>query len=525
MEKSDAEEADVRKDDADQAAANEADDKKDDAVRAAKTCASVDAGKCHTCSYTAEQYELKQCVACDFLFCATIPCYFLNVGRCKECAPTLLRDVTTRLDQMKWWVHTRGEGSTPTSATWRRALLNRCRAGLYLQFNEEGQCINDPVWGSKIMRFNDTLSLDEVDSTKTLMIPFMTAAKQHRDTANGLEMDKYRQSFALLEAGGLVKPGGDNQRVVDAKDLLDCLKTAVKQDTAHIFPQLPERRFLATADVSSTHDSDHKLIQNGSIKYEMLIQGSAWYIFELPGEPDRIVEVRAGSSIVLQGGLNYFRLRTDLGRPGPAVLLSNASKPLFAVSVTYGGTLPVEQVPPTHTVDKSTSRPLNAFTSDAVSNSAAVPHAAKVKHKKGADPKVTHQKDNDDEDAAAVHEVAKVKRTQREKFVEGDRYFLADAAQGGPIGPFQPTESIQSRTAGSPLILPGTVFTFQDHGYMREVHIVVVGRYAFSTGTVQRVIIARTRAADRTSAWDPMKVVSANQVPSTSTRTHAHTHT
>ena len=104
--------------------------------------------------------------------------------------------------------------------------------------------------------------------------------KHGRSTAEETvtEMDKFRQSFALEQDGGYLKPGGDEQMRVRENTVLAFVMGASLQDCKTV-SELP-RAYMATVDVSSTHDTHHDPHVSGVAKYELTIRGGAWYVFK-----------------------------------------------------------------------------------------------------------------------------------------------------------------------------------------------------------------------------------------------------
>ena len=113
--------------------------------------------------------------------------------------------------------------------------------------------------------------------------------------------------------------------------------------------ELP-RAYMATVDVSSTHDTHHDPHVSGVAKYELTIRGGAWYVFKpedskhaTKQEPWRIVEVQAGSAILIKGECykwDYFLLRPDLLRAGPTELGIQSSIKRVTSTITYGAVAP-----------------------------------------------------------------------------------------------------------------------------------------------------------------------------------------
>ena len=455
--------------------------------------------KCHQCGVTPSPKvgRLLECTGCNFLFCPATPCFYEVQFKCKECAPKLLREVELRKDQEAWWTHTSGGKNQQGKDMFKRALLHQLEDAVYLTFDQEtGECTNDAEAKIGISLFTDTASGTEVQDLQTLVEPLIKE-KSYKETGLGLE--NFQMSFALQEGGGL-QPGGD-EMVVEATSLLGYLKAATAQDTKN--PQ-PTRKFMATADISSTHSMATKSSGIGVAKYELTIQGNAWYLFKPPdgmGEFPmalRIVEVKAGSSIMIRGECykwGLLLLRTDLGRAGPIALATPNSIKRVTASMTYGDDLPcMLQLTP--------ARPLPP------------PPQSETKKKPSRGNKKTEE-----EPQVGVTTDSELAR---------DNFWRSDQPDGKPIGAFQPTFSIQGRAASSPIFCGGTKFPYKDpSGLVREVHLVMVGRMTMSNGTMQRVVVAQMRPLEITndgvrpvSGWGRMTVFSANQV-----RTYTHTHT
>ena len=332
-------------------------------------------------------------------------------------------------------------------------------------------------------------------------------------------MDKFRQSFALEEAGGYLKHGGDEQMIVRENAVLAFVMGASEQDCKTV-SKLP-RTYLATVDVSSTHDTQHDPHVNGVAKYELTIRGGAWYVFKpdepKPDEPWHIVEVQAGSAILIKGECykwEYFLLRPDLLRPGPTELGILGSIKRVTATITYGEVAPtvpstVEEVhPKEHEVE-----------TDPVAHSEPSKKTSKEKKRKSA-------KDTLVPTAGGT---------------ALNNYWLEDIPNGKQVGPFQPTHCIQAKAAECAKISPGTTFRFQDNNKkLHEVHIASVGRWFPVKGNqkVQRVIIARIRTLEKSvhgwrpvPGWDSLKVVPANSVrtrvrgPTHTQTQHTHKHT
>ena len=339
-------------------------------------------------------------------------------------------------------------------------------------------------------------------------------------------MDKFRQSFALEESGHYLKPGGDEQVLVKADSVLKYVMSASEQDCPQMSKSL--RSYMASVNVSGTHDTNHVAQGRGVAKYELTIRGSAWYIFK-PNEskstttpqPVRIVEVKAGNAILIQGECyewEYFLLRTDLQRPGPTELASQTCVRRVSVTITYGVS-DRDYEPQTPTQDLLVTLETTTPTT------------------KG---RVKSSMDGQLQDLPGPYESPKPKPKAKARqsaantsgTIVRDNFWLPDQANGKPVGAFQPTQYIQSRTAGSTQIFPNTTFRYQDANQDgREVHIVAVGRWTPQTGGVQRVVICRMRTLEISSGglrpvpgWDNLMVVSASNVR-THTRFHTDTHT
>ena len=408
-----------------------------------------------------------------------------------------------RQDQDKWWVHTEGEKTCRGYQANRRSLLDLLEGGKYLRFNENGACENDNRVQGNIVMFHETLTHQEITEGLRLMEPIIKS-KHPRDTSNDTEMDKYRQTFSLNEEN--LTSAGENQVVVDAADdLLGFIKAAAAQDTGGLFAARDRRHFMATVSVSSTHETD--LVGYGTARLEITFRGSAWYIFKPPDQPALgqsrarpacIVEVKAGSSIMILGECHnweYLVLRSDLLRPGPTELVNTHAVQRVIASVIYGDVQPIVAE------DKFTALP---------------PEVATPRHR-----------------ASRRHAKTKSEETNVPS-VGGDNWWMADQADGKAIGSFQPTTCIQARAPNSRKIFPDHIFEYSDtSGAWRQVQIVRVGQWHTKDSSTQRVIVARTRLLEITSeglrpegAWDPMRVVSANQVQTFyNTHTHTHTHT
>ena len=280
--------------------------------------------------------------------------------------------------------------------------------------------------------FYETLSPEEIAEARRLVGPF-TKPKQPRDTSKDMvtEMDKFRQTFALKEED--LTSAGKNQVVVDEVELLYFIKAAAAQDTAG----LGRRHFMATASVSTTHDTDHA-VGYGNARIEFTLQGSAWYIFKLPlasdydqpgvqqQTPAFIFEVKAGSSVMIQGECHtweYLVLRSDLLRPGPLELVNSHAVPRVTASVIYGDTQPkVQEV-------ESTALPTAVTTPT--------------------------------QSTPRGHRHAKTKSVETiDTLSGGNNAWLPDQSNGKAIGSFQPTGYIQSRATNSQPILDQYQFKF-----------------------------------------------------------------
>ena len=361
---------------------------------------------------------------------------------------------------------------------------------------------------------NDT----EISSLQKHVDPLIamcsTRGKQVRSTDEENEMDKYRQSFAMEETGAYRKPGGDDQILVQANTVLEYVKGALEQDCKSL-SELP-RGCLTAVDVSSTHDTHHE--SNGTAKYELTIRGSAWYVFKpedyksaTSSEPWRIVEVKAGCSILTKGECykwEYFLLRPDLGRPGPTELAMQSSIKRVTSTITYGDVAQKVVSTPQDTPKDKRVEPGTPQHSE----------PPKTKSRKNKRSKSTKGLDTWVSTAGGT---------------VGDNFWLEDTPNGKQHGPFQATHWIQARKTESTKIYPDTTCRYQDSNLQQtvEVHITAVGRWLPVGGGTQRVVISRMRPLGNSThelraghGWDSLKVTPATNVH-TRTCGLAHTHT